>query len=162
MGDVPLWMLIGLPGSGKSTWAAHFAQGKLPLRLISTDRIRGQLYGDESIQGDWLHIWHQVQVQFQWAVLETRQGKLGGAVYDATNTRRRGRREVMQTARTLGFTRILAVWLDVPLAHCLHRNGRRSRSVPPEVIQSMARSLADAPPHWEEGFDALFHLGFRE
>jgi predicted kinase len=128
------------------------------LHLVSTDQIRAHLYGDEAIQGDWLEIWRHVQAQFRQGVAATQQGTLTGVVYDATNARRRGRREVLQIARGLGFTRILAVWFDGPIACCLERNQQRSRQVPPEVIQTMARQLAGAPPHYQEGFDALFRI----
>ncbi|NER84224.1 MAG: AAA family ATPase [Leptolyngbya sp. SIO1D8] len=158
MSDVPLWILIGLPGSGKSTWAQGFIQGRLPIGLISTDQIRAQLYGDETVQGEWLQIWHQIQTQFRSGVMDVQQGKLAGVLYDATNVRRRWRRKLIKTARGSGFTRVLAVWLDVPLACCLHRNRLRSRQVPPEVIHTMARQLAGAPPSCDEGFDALFQL----
>lgn len=159
MGDVPLWMLIGLPGSGKSTWATQFKMGRSPLLYISTDHIRAQLYGQEAIQGEWRLIWQQVQAQLHLGVAKTRQGDLGGALYDATNTRRRARRDVIQAARLAGFNRVLAIWLDVPLACCLQRNRQRSRQVPVEVIGKMARQLAGAPPQCDEGFDGVFQVG---
>lgn len=158
MTDAALWLLIGLPGSGKSTWARRFAWTKRSFLVVSTDQIRAQLYGDEAIQGDWLRIWHEVQVQFQYGVGEIQRVRLEGVLYDATNTRRRSRREVIQAAREAGFERILAVWFDVPLACCLYRNRLRSRQVPADVICAMARQLAGAPPHCDEGFDALFQL----
>jgi len=159
MTDIPFWMLIGLPGSGKSTWAEQFAAGRSPLRLVSTDRIRAHLYGDEAIQGHWLQIWQRVESQFAQGVAETRRAEADGILYDATNTRRRQRRDVLQTARAAGCTRLLAVWFDVPIAVCLQRNRQRSRQVPEEILHSMARQLASAPPHYDEGFDAVFRVG---
>lgn len=158
MSEIPLWIFIGLPGSGKSTLARRFAQCSSPLMVVSTDQIRAQLYGDESIQGEWLQIWSQVQQNLRRGMLETRKGHFAGVLYDATNTRRRSRRQVIQNAQVTGFTRLLAVWLDTSLALCLQRNAQRSRQVPPAVICAMARQLAGAPPHHNEGFDALFRL----
>lgn len=156
--EVPLWLLIGLPGSGKSTWAEYFSRGEPPLKLIATDQIRGQLFGDEAIQGAWFLVWNQVVGQLQQAALQTKDGRLGGAIYDATNTRRRGRRDVINTVRDAGFSKILAVWFDTPIALCLQRNQQRSRQVPPDVIHTMARQLAGAPPHVDEGFEALYRI----
>ncbi|MEO0985269.1 MAG: AAA family ATPase [Cyanobacteria bacterium J06639_14] len=156
MSEVSLWILIGLPGSGKSTWAQQFVNINQPLMLVSTDQIRAQLYGDAIIQGEWLQIWSEVKQNFRRGSWATQKGDFAGVLYDATNTRRKSRREVIQAARTVGFTRLLAVWLDTPLVCCLHRNAQRSRQVPAEVICAMARQLAGAPPHCNEGFDVLF------
>ena len=45
-----IWM-IGLSGSGKSTVAEEYAK-KYDAKIISSDKIREELYGDENIQGD--------------------------------------------------------------------------------------------------------------
>jgi predicted kinase len=152
--DLPLTLMIGLPGSGKSTLAAQLAQ-ETPQLVISTDQIREQLFGDESIQGDWHLIQREVQRQFRQAIGAILQGKLQGAIYDATNVRRRDRRRFLLQIRAIGFTHITGLWLDTPLALCLERNQNRSRQVPPEVILRMHRQLAGAPPSLEEGFDRL-------
>lgn len=157
--DVTLWLLIGLPGSGKSTWAEQFRAAEPPLQLISTDAIRRELFGDEATQGPWLAIWRRVVESFQQAVVQTQQQAFAGAVYDATNAQRRGRRTVMEAARQAGFNRLQAVWFDVPTAVCLERNRQRSRQVPVDVIETMARQLAGAPPHYEEGFEAVYRIG---
>ncbi|RMG08866.1 MAG: hypothetical protein D6728_13705 [Cyanobacteria bacterium J055] len=44
--------LIGLPGSGKSTFAAQLDSLNDESIIISPDRIRAELYGNESIQGN--------------------------------------------------------------------------------------------------------------
>ena len=159
--DIPLWLLIGLPGSGKSTWASHFNQSAPPFVIISTDQIRAQLFGNAATQGPWLQVWQRVTEQLRATAEQARQGHISGAIYDATNGQRQGRRTVIQAARAAGFNRLLAVWLDAPITLCVHRNGQRSRQVPTEVIETMARQLAGAPPHCEEGFDALYRLQFR-
>ena len=41
-------MLVGLPASGKSTYAGKYAQ--IGWRVISSDSIREELFGDASIQ----------------------------------------------------------------------------------------------------------------
>ncbi|WP_204138347.1 AAA family ATPase [Halomicronema sp. CCY15110] len=157
--DIPLWLLIGLPDSGKSTWARHFRQADPAIAYISTDQIRGELFGDEATQGPWPQVWECVGQKMRGAAQQTQQGQLSGALYDATNVQRRGRRRVIQTAQSLGFTRLLAVWFDVSLAECLKRNQGRSRQVPPEIIETMSRQLAGAPPHPKEGFAAVYRLG---
>ncbi|MBD0336708.1 MAG: AAA family ATPase [Cyanobacteria bacterium Co-bin13] len=155
---VPLILLIGLPGSGKSTWAKNFVFQFPAYHWVATDGIRQRLYGDEAEQGDWMTIWRTVQAEWRADVAAICQGQLAGTVYDATNVRRRGRRDAIATARQIGFTHITACWFDVPLAVCLQRNRQRARQVPEEVMQRMHRQLTGAPPSAAEGFDQLARL----
>jgi predicted kinase len=152
-----LLLLIGLPGSGKSTLAAHLLQ-QGARRLISTDRIRADLFGDESVQGPWLTVWAEVGRQFRQAVLESQAGIIREAIYDATNAVRKQRRQTIALARESGFTHITGLWLNVPLWLCLQRNQQRDRQVPEEVILHMSRSLCDAPPSEAEDFDRLLEI----
>lgn len=153
-----LVVLIGIPGSGKSSLAAQL-QCQLGCLLISTDQIRENLFGDEAIQGSWLLIWREVRRQFGVAVEQIRAGRANFAIYDATNTRRRYRREVIALARATGFTSIVGVWLDPPLEICLQRNRLRARQVPEDIVQRMYRQLWSCPPRWREGMDLLLHYG---
>ncbi|MFM7424480.1 MAG: AAA family ATPase [Elainella sp.] len=133
-----LVLLIGVPGSGKSTVATRFHSLGYP--VISTDQIRAQLFGDPAVQGAWPLIWQQVEQQFQQAA----QSEL--ALYDATNARRRGRREVIRLARQTGFGRVCGLWLNPPLDLCLERNCQRSRQVPEAVIRRMYQQIRTSPP----------------
>ena len=49
-------MLIGAPASGKSTAAENISRRENNAVILSTDKIRAALYGDESIQGNWSDI----------------------------------------------------------------------------------------------------------
>lgn len=153
-----LVVMIGVPGSGKSTLIQHWAQRQHCL-VISTDQIRAQLFGDETIQGSWLLIWREVQQQFQAAVGQLQKRTADFAIYDATNTRRRDRRAVISLARSVGFTEIIGVWLDPPLGVCLQRNQSRLRQVPDAVLHKMYRQLWSCPPRLREGLDLLLHYG---
>ncbi|MBD2539342.1 AAA family ATPase [Coleofasciculus sp. FACHB-SPT36] len=145
-----LILLIGLPCSGKSSLAQQLVAERPQHRLIATDAIREQLFGDEAIQGSWLLVWSEVQRQFSQAVEEKRQ-----AIFDATNAARKHRREAIATSRDRGFTHITGLWLDTPVQECLERNRLRLRQVPEEVILQMHRQLVDAPPTLADGLDRL-------
>ncbi|MBH8575309.1 AAA family ATPase [Nostocaceae cyanobacterium CENA369] len=148
-----LLLLIGLPGSGKSTLAKQLVAECPQMQLISTDAIRGQLFGSEAIQGAWLLIWREIEQQFQQAIVA---GKT--VIFDATNAQRRHRREVIALARDRGFTYITGIWVHTPVWLCLARNKRRIRQVPEEIILRMHRQLRDAPPSLEEGLDNLIRF----
>jgi predicted kinase len=145
-----LILLIGLPGSGKSTLAKQLLTVSPQMRLISTDAIRGQLFGSEVIQGSWLLIWEEIERQFKQA-LSTGQG----VIFDATNIHPIYRRELIASARNLGFTYIIGVWVKTPVWLCLARNKRRSRQVPQDVIWCMHKQMQENPPSLEDGLDRL-------
>ncbi|TAE54301.1 MAG: AAA family ATPase [Nostocales cyanobacterium] len=149
-----LLLLIGLPGSGKSTLAKQLMTECPQMQLVSTDVIRGQLFGSEAIQGSWLLIWREIERQFQQA---TNAGI--DTIFDATNAQRRNRQDVIQLARDLGFTHITGIWLKTPVWLCLKRNQKRDRQVPEDVIFRMHRQLTAAPPTLEDGLDEIIYWG---
>jgi predicted kinase len=148
-----LLLLIGLPGSGKSTLAKQLQATSPQMQLISTDAIRGQLFGSEAIQGPWLLIWRELQRQFQQAIASNHN-----VIFDATNAQRQNRREVITLVRDCGFQEITGIWVRTPVWLCLARNKQRSRQVPEEIILRMYRQLRDAPPSLQEGLDQLIHF----
>ncbi len=151
-------MLIGLPGSGKSTLTRRLLDDEPRQIVVSTDAIRAQLFGDEAIQGPWPQVWQELQRQLTVAIADIQAGNCLGVIYDATNAVRRNRRPVLDLARSLGFSPIVALWLDLPLAVCQMRNQNRDRQVPDAVIEQMYRCLMGAPPEAAEGFDQIHRL----
>lgn len=146
-----LILLIGIPGSGKSSLAAGLQQAGCA--VVSTDQIRAALFGDAAVQGDWRLIWQRVEQDLRAAIGS------GTVVYDATNTRRSARRAVIRLARAIGYNRVTGLWLNPPLEVCLARNQQRTRQVPEAVIRRMHRQLWSAPPKLCEGLDLLLHYG---
>ncbi len=136
-------VLVGVPGSGKSTWAK--AQG---CQVLSSDDFRLLLSGDETNQNI-----HQQVFAAMRHVLRARLG-IGPAttIIDATNLRLRDRRPWIQLARKFG-ARVEAVYFDVPLAVALERNQLRERKVPEDVIRKMHAVMQ--LPTMAEGFDEV-------
>ncbi len=159
-------LLIGLPGSGKSTLAALLCAPPNAAKVISTDAIRAQLFGNEAIQGSWLKIWLEVRRQYQDAIAQIQAETIDFAIYDATNAVRKQRRQAIDLARKTGFTQVIGLWLNVPLSDCLERNARRgslaapsaNRQVPEAIVLRMARRLYAAPPSCEEGLDQIIEI----
>ncbi len=147
---LPSHFLIGAPASGKSTLARWLHTQQPASHLISTDEIRAELYGDQSIQGDWLTIEQVVLHRIHQAIA---QGK--PVIYDATNCYQPWRLEFLQKCPPMPW---VAWYLACPLTLCLGRNQRRSRQVSPAVIQKMCLHLEEAPPRVTEGFVALITL----
>ena len=133
----------GLPGSGKSTYLA-----KLGAHPISSDAIRELLADDPTDQT--IHVRVFAAIRY----LVRQRLAIGKAVtyVDATHLTPEERAPYIRLARAFKC-RVEAVFFDVPVEVCQHRNNLRQRVVPPEVIAMMQAKLV--PPSLEEGFDHI-------
>lgn len=148
---VKVIILIGIPASGKSSFVSSLVHRYVnPVNIISSDFIRSQLYGSESIQGDWQEIYGQIKHQFQQSYSAKRS-----VIYDATNCQVQYRQEIIRLVKGIGFNQITGIWLNVPLWICLQRNERRIKPVPEPIILEMYKSLMQRSPSLSEGFDDL-------
>ena len=134
---------VGLPGSGKSTYFAR--RGIHPL---CSDMLRLWLLDDEADQR--YQPWIFGALRYLLSVrLELRFPE---SYVDATNLTRSERKQYLRLGARYGCD-VEAIFFDVPLAVCLKRNQRRSRPVPPDAIEGMARKLR--PPALDEGFSKI-------
>lgn len=133
-------LLVGLPGSGKSTWAAQ--QG---LPTLSTDAIRVMLADDATDQTIHARVFATVRYLLKQRLALNRPV----TCVDATHLTPWERRPYL----SLPDCRIEAVYFDTPLAVCQARNLQRERVVPAEVIARMAARLV--MPTKAEGFSRV-------
>ncbi len=136
-------LLVGLPGSGKSTWLAR--RGIVPL---STDAIRVLLADDITTQS----IHSQVFATVRYLLRQRLAIGMQVTYIDATHLTRAERRPYLRLARWYAC-RIEALFFGVALDVCLARNNARDRVVPEEVIRAMAVRLEI--PELSEGFDRI-------
>ncbi len=133
-------MLVGLPGSGKSTWVAR--QG---FAALSSDAIRELLSDD--ITNQTIH--RRVFAGIRYLLRHRLELRRPYTYIDATSLTRKDRRPYLKMAE-LFDCEIEAVFFDMPLEICQARNRARSRVVPDEAMLEMARRLRR--PSVEEGF----------
>ena len=139
-------VLVGLPGSGKSTYLEQIGAGAL-----SSDAIRRLLADDETDQTI-----HDRVFQTMRYLLRHRLALGRPVTYiDATNLTAEERRPYLAIGQSYGCD-LEAIYFDVPLEVCRERNARRHRVVPEEALMKMAAKLA--PPSEAEGFGRVTTL----
>jgi predicted kinase len=129
-------ILIGLPGSGKST----FRRLRLPRhRVVSKDLMP--------------NVRNRTGRQLRLVEAALLEG--ASVVVDNTNPTPEERAPLVDLAHRLG-TRAVAYYLDLPVADCVARNrAREGRDRVPDVaIFATAKKLV--PPATFEGFDTLY------
>jgi len=139
-------MLVGLPGSGKSTYGEQRLNTQNNYKswygetvLLSSDKIREELYGDESIQGDPTEVFGLMRAR---TIENLKQGH--SVIYDATNITPKSRRGVMADIEALKKKMEIDItctaWvIATPIEVCLLQNSLRKRKVPEEVIFRMLK-----------------------
>ncbi|MFL6121055.1 polynucleotide kinase-phosphatase [Actinophytocola sp.] len=141
--DLSLVALVGVTGSGKSTFARnHF----LPTQVLSSDTFRGMVADDENDQSatpDAFEALHFV------AGRRLRAGRL--TVVDATHVQRDDRAKLVALAREYDVLPV-AIVFDVPLA-TLRERTKGHRDLPDHVIRRQHEALRRSVKHLaKEGF----------
>lgn len=143
------YMMVGAPGSGKSTWANQLHKEIPGSVIINGDTIREELYGDPNIQGNYSEI-HDRMIE----ILEDNVGKT--IILDNTHYKSRYRKDALQMLLSYGYDEVVAVVVYKPLKVCLNQNASRPRFVPEYVIEKMHASLeASIKNIYNEGFSKV-------
>jgi protein phosphatase len=138
--DPSLVVLIGAAGSGKSTFAArHFAATE----VLSSDRFRAIIAGDEADQGATRAAFGRLHREVTRRLASRRL-----TVVDATSVEPAARRALLDRARAANVT-ATAIVLDLPPDVILGRNAaRRPRTVSEDVVRrhlDRLRASVDGP-----------------
>ena len=134
-----MFVTIGLPGCGKSTWA----QNK-KARIISSDAIREEMFGDEAIQGNPREVFAEVYKRLAQALIDDVD-----VIFDATNLDHK-RAKAIKMCYEMNCE-CVAVYFDEQT--CIERQNMRFRKVPESVIRRMSHQLVT--PYLEEGWTRI-------
>lgn len=105
--------------------------------IVCPDKIRENLYGDESIQGDGKKV-------FEIAYAEMYAALKNGinVIFDATNINKRNRKNVLKKIKDIKCRKWL-YYIPVSVEEAVKRQEGRERKVPLEVVQRMYGSLQE-------------------
>jgi protein phosphatase len=149
-----LYVLSGLPGAGKSTWARDNAR-RLQAAVVCSDDVRRDFEVDGRDPSDGDAVFAEVQRRAR-RLLEGDRS----VIVDATHFQRKYRTYLGQLGIGIEVHRV-AIWFDVPLEICLQRNAGRNGFTfgDRRMTDDFVRGLADAfePPALDE-FDEIIRV----
>lgn len=165
-----LYLMVGIPASGKSTAAATIL--KNGAALVSSDRLREEFFGDEKIQytEEWLRAQgydgaDDVSSKEDFAntkIFESAFQRCSeilargmDVIMDSTACGRKTRKHILRKIRNADRT--VCIVMAVSFAVCMQRNLSRKRIVPAFFMERSARSFQF--PSVDEGFDEIIYYG---
>lgn len=145
------FMLVGIPASGKSTFASICPCPKTV--ILNSDNLRKELFGYENYQDKNVELFEEMERR---AILALKQGL--DVIYDATNLSSKRRRNLLFSLPKNTFK---SCWyFPCNPTTSIARQKNRDRKVPIEVIEKMYRSLQ--VPMYHEGWDNIEYITFSE
>ena len=148
-----LIVLIGIPGSGKSTISSKIIE-KYGGQVVSSDAIRKELFGSEESQENPILVWDTFYERAFKFLCDNEFTLL-----DATFARRRDRTRLFRMF-PLDEVQTVGVYLNVSFARSAIQNSRRARVVPTFVLETMYSALQEFPPSLEEGFSDITEIRY--
>ena len=141
-----LFVLCGLPASGKSTYAQELAE-KYNANIHSSDEIRKELSGDINNQ-------HINDIVFSTLHKRVKDYLSNGksCIYDSTNINYKRRMAFLQELNKIPCEKI-CILMATPYEECIKQNNTRDRKIPEEVIERMYKHFD--VPYWYEGWDDI-------
>lgn len=157
-GAGPLVVLVGAPGSGKSTWAKkHFPAAQ----IVSSDALRRTISGDAGNPAA-----SERAMRIRDEIVRGRMWFGQTTVVDSTSAYTADREHLARMRfETPGMQPrpAIAVIFDTPVEECLARNNRRplSRRVPEADVRERHAAIEDALPVASTWAVAWFDIGVR-
>ena len=103
-------ILIGIPASGKSTFAKNFVFSHKDYKIVSTDNIRWKLFGNPSIQGN-----PKMIFAIAYKDIMSYLDKGYNVIFDATNISRKNRVNLINFLKECEVENIVADYFPVTI-----------------------------------------------
>lgn len=149
------YILVGLPGTGKSTWTRNFSTEDD--FIISTDDIL------ELIGNKYRMTYNQLFDNITYSFAEKMMYKIAkhamnsgkAIIWDQTNLTIKSRAKKIQLLREADYT-ISARVFHIPNDHVQRLAGRKDKIIPEHVLQSMLNKFE--MPTYDEGFKSILEF----
>lgn len=141
-------MLVGIPASGKDTWANKYKEKHPEVVIHSSDDIREELYGDASHQGSPVKVFELMRSR---TLRDLRAGK--DVIYNATNIKYKDRKSILSQLKKIDNLTCYCKIFVAPVEVCKERNAKRDRVVPDFVYDRMLQNFQ--MPFYNEGFEDI-------
>jgi predicted kinase len=154
--EINLFIMVGIPGSGKSTWAEINFQNKE--KIIALDEIRKRFYGSfpqDLEDGLELRVWNEAIKE---AISSIENGN--DTVIDSMALTKDFRKSIVMRVEEktdINFNKI-AIFLDTPLKIAIRRNFSRDKTVKEDTIVRLSNNLEE--PTEEEGFKRVIRVKY--
>jgi predicted kinase len=148
-----LYIAVGLPGSGKSTYAKNFIKGK-DIEYLSSDELRAVYGKSEEDQTVTPLVFGHIKRKVDEFL---KDGK--NVLVDATSVNRRERSDYINSAKKYG-AKVVAIVFKMDRQGLIDRNKKRGeqggRVVPDFVIDKMLAKFEE--PSYSEGIDEIIYV----
>lgn len=145
-----LYVMVGIPASGKSTYAEKFIKQEIkmhPITCVSTDLIRADLFGDINDQTHNKEVW-----EYAYKATNILLYNNVNVVFDACNVSIADRKKLLSNI-TEKCRKVLIVMPHNP-TRAFERNSKRERKVPEQAIAKMCNKYnypsLFSEPDWDE------------
>jgi predicted kinase len=148
-----IYITVGLPGSGKSTYAKNFIKGK-DIEYLSSDELRAVFGKSEDDQTVTPLVFGHIKKKVDEYL---KNGK--NVLVDATSVNRKERSDYINTAKKYD-AKVVALVFKMDRAGLIERNQKRGseggRVVPDWVIDKMLAKFEE--PSHSEGIDIMIYV----
>jgi len=150
-----LYLLSGMPGSGKSTWAKLFQSSHPQAKIVSSDQIRVDLFGSRKCFDAEEKVWAIFLDELQ----RYASSPEAEVIADATNLTNYYR--LYYRKNTPGYDHHVLVVFDIPYALAKERNAARPESqvVPLSAMDSLEREWEEPSREVLSQYDETIHVG---
>lgn len=146
-----LYLVMGCPGSGKTTWIKNHLDDKS--LWVSRDEIRFSMVKENE---EYFSKEKEVFNEFVRRIDEGLDLNFN-VIADATHINVKSRRKLLDSIAFPLNTKVCIIWIKTPLIECIKRNDNRKNTrsfVPRGVIRRMYSQIEE--PNFEEGFDTIY------